>query len=108
MSKMKQMPYKIEAGAIERAKYRAKMAIREAAHPMERPSHSVMWRWVSAVAVVAVVVVGVIGLVKFYNENLHYNSPMEELIAEMQSAPDEVIYDWAADEIYYVDDANSL
>ena len=33
--KMKQMPYKVEEGAIERAKYRAKMAVREAAHPTE-------------------------------------------------------------------------
>lgn len=102
------MPYKIEEGAIERAKYRAKMAIREAANPSEQPLRRVAWRWSAAMAVAAVVVVGVIGLVKFYGENKRYNSPMEELIAEMQSAPDEVIYDWAADDIYYMDEANSL
>lgn len=102
------MPYKVEEGAIARAKYSAKMAVREAAHPVELHSHRVQWRWAGMVAVAAVIVVGVIGLVKFYDENLHYDSPMEELIAEMQSAPDEVICDWAADEIYYMDDTNSL
>jgi anti-sigma-K factor RskA len=65
MKEMRQMPYKIEEGAIERAKYRAKMAVREAAHPTERRSHKVQWRWASIVAVAAVVAVGVFGLVKF-------------------------------------------
>ena len=60
MKEMKQMPYKVEEGAIEQAKYRAKMAVREAAHPTERRSHKVQWRWASAVAMAAVVVVGVL------------------------------------------------
>ncbi len=105
---MKQMPYKMEEGAMERAKYRAKMAVREAAHPIEHTSHKVQWRWASAVAVVAVVVVGVLGFVKYYDEMFAPMSPMEELIAEMQSAPDEVIDDWAVDAGYYLEDVNSL
>ncbi len=106
--KMKQMPFKIEDGAVERAKYRAKMAVREVAHPMEQRPYKVAWRWASAVAVAAVVVVGVVGLVRYYDEHLRYDSPMEQLIAELESAPDEVILDWSADVNYYAEDINSL
>ena len=108
MGEMKQMPYRMEEGAMDRAKYRAKMAVREAAHPVEHRSHKVQWRWASAVAVVAVVVVGVIGLVKYYDDLFKPMSPMEALIAEMQSAPDEIIDDWAVDAGYYLEDVNSL
>ena len=58
------MPYKVEEGAIERAKYRAKMAVREAAHPAESRTPKLQWRWASAVAVVALLVVGAIGFAK--------------------------------------------
>ena len=34
---MKQMPYRVEEGAIERAKYRAKMAVRESANGAVAP-----------------------------------------------------------------------
>lgn len=101
------MPYKIEEGAIELAKYRAKMAVREAAYPAEHRLHAKSWRWVSAVAVAAVVVVGVIGFVKYHIESKPL-SPMEELIAEMKSAPDEVIREWASDASFYIEDAGSL
>lgn len=107
MDKMKQMPYRVEEGAIERAKYRAKMAIREVAHPAETQPRKVVWRWASAVAVVAVVVIGVIGFVTYYDEIFH-PSPMEQFMAEMKSAPDEVINDLAVDAYYYLDDANTL
>ena len=106
--KMKQMPYKMEEGTIERAKYRAKMAVREAAHPISHHANKVQWRWASAVAMVAVVVVGVIGFAKYFEEWRKPLSPMEELIAEMQSAPDEVIAEWTADVVYYEEsDMNS-
>ena len=108
MGEMKQMPYRMEEGAMEHAKYRAKMAVREVAHPMQHTSHKVQWRWASALAVVAVVVVGVIGFVKYYDEYSKTLSPMEQLIAEMQSAPDEVIDDLAVDAGYYLEDVNSL
>ena len=106
MKEMKQMPYKVENGAIEQAKYRAKMAVREAAHPVERHSHKVQWRWATAMAAVAVVVVGIIAFVEFYDA-LRL-SPMEKLMAQMQSAPDELINEWAVDAGYYLEDANSL
>ena len=104
---MKKMPYKIEEGALEKAKYRAKMAVREVAHPTIHHSHAKSWRWVSAVAVAAVVVVGVIGMVKHVNE-AEPLTPMEELFAEMKNAPDEVIYEWASDASFYTEDVVSL
>lgn len=102
--KMKQMPYRVEQGAIERAKYRAKMAVREAAHPTNRLLGGVQWRWASAVAVVAVLVVGVIGFVKYYDDYRQpkvEQSPMDALLAEMKNAPDEIIAEWTADVVYY-------
>ena len=105
---MKKMPYKVEEGAIERAKYLAKMAVREAAYPTERHSHKVQWRWASAVAVAAVVVVGIIGFAKHYDEIFKPISPMEELIAEMQNASDEIIYDLSVDSGYYLEEDYQL
>ena len=105
---MKQMPYKIEDGAVERAKYRAKLAVREIANPTEHASHKVQWRWASAIAAVAVVVVGVFGVVKFSDELFYKQTPMEELIAEMQSASDEILNEFAVDAGYYLEEENQL
>lgn len=105
---MKKMPYRVEEGAIEQAKYRAKMAVREVAHPTEHHSHKVQWRWASAVAVAAVIAVGVIGFVKYYDQIVKPTSPMEELIAEMQSASDDIIYDLSVDSGYYLEEENQL
>ena len=104
---MKQMPYKVEEGAIERAKYRAKMAVREAAHPTERTSYKVQWRWASAVAMAAVVVVGVFCFVK-YHDTPAKMTPMEKFIAEMQTASDDVINEFAADYAYYLEEEYQL
>lgn len=104
---MKQMPYKVEEGAIERAKYRAKMAVREAAHPTERRSHKVQWRWASAVAMVAVVVVGVVGFAKYYND-VHKQTPMEKLVAQMQGLSDDILCDLAVDAGYYLEEDHQL
>jgi hypothetical protein len=59
-------------------------------------------------AVVAVVVVGVVGMMKFHDELFKPKSPMEQLLAEMNSAPDELINEWAADAEYYLEEVNSL
>ena len=108
MNEMKKMPYRVAEGAIERAKYRAKMAVREAAHPTEQVARKVQWRWATAVAALAVVIVGVVGFVKHYDDIFKPISPMEELIAELQNAPDEVVCEWAADAVYYLEEDSSL
>ena len=102
------MPYKIDEGAIEQAKYRAKMAVREAALPTEIHSHKVQWRWASVVAVVVVVAVGVFGLVKSHDDIFRKPTPMEVLIYEMQAASDEVVYDLTVDCGYYLEEENRL
>ena len=113
MKEMKQMPYKIEEGAIERAKYRAKMAVREAAHPTERPSHKVHWRWASAVAaVVTVVAVAVVWFVKPGNDAAVAQkspmTPMESLVAQMNNVSDDILNDLAVDAGYYLEEENQL
>ena len=112
MNEMKKMPYRLTEGAMEQAKYRAKMAVREAAHPTEQRPHKVQWRWATAVATavaaVAVVVIGVVGFVKYHDMHSKPLSPMEELIAELQMAPDEVVDEWALDASYYIEDHSSL
>lgn len=106
--KMRQMPYKVDDGAIERAKYRAKLAIREAAHPAENRSRGVQWRWATAIAVAAVVTVGVFAFVKVLDDRLSAETPMEQLIAEMKTASDEIIYDLSVDSGYYLEEENQL
>lgn len=106
---MKQMPYKVKEEMIERAKYRAKMAVREAAHPTERPSHTVQWRWASAIAMVAVVAIGAFALVGFFHNQTNNLSAMDRLVAEMRTAPDDVVADISIDAGYYLDEEdNSL
>ncbi len=106
--KMKQMPFKVENGAVERAKYRAKMAVREVANPAEQHPHRVQWRWISVVAVAAVLTVGVFAFVKVFENRFHSTTPMEQLIAEMNSASDDIIYDLSVDSGYYLEEENEL
>lgn len=106
--KMKQMPFKIEDGAVEMAKYRAKMAVREVANPAEQSPHRVQWRWFSAVVAVAVVAVGVFAFAKVLEGRLQNTTPMEQLLAEMNSASDDIIYDLSVDSGYYLEEENQL
>ena len=106
--KMKQMPYKIEPYAIEEAKLRAKSAVREVANPAQTHEVLLTGHWKSVVAIVAVIVIGVFGLVKFGDDLFHGQTTMEELIAEMQTAPDDIIGDWAVDAGYYVEEEDRL
>lgn len=104
---MKQMPYRVEEGAIEQAKYRAKLAVREAAHPAEYRPRRVQMRWTSAVAMVVAVVFCVALSVKLYQEAVEPTT-MELLISQMQSAPDEIVNDLAVDACYYLEDPSAF
>lgn len=108
MMKMKQMPFRTDDGAVERAKYRAKMAVREAAHPTHNHVRNVQWRWASAIAVAAVVVVGVFGVAKFGEKLFTKQTPMEMLISQMQNASDDIIYELSVDSGYYLEEENRL
>jgi anti-sigma-K factor RskA len=113
MKEMKQMPYKIGEGAMERAKYRAKMAVREVAHPETTPSRKVRWQWASATAAVAVViVVAVVWFAKPYEEPVVKPetplAPMESLIAQMNNVSDDILNEFAVDAGYYLEEENQL
>ena len=108
MKEMRQMPYKIEEGAIERAKYRAKMAVREVAHPTEHRSHKVQWRWATVASVAVVAVVAVIGFVKLHDGKMRELTPMESLVAQMNSVPDDILNEFAVDAGYYLEEENQL
>ena len=107
------MPYKMEEGTIERAKYRAKMAVREAAHPETIRPHKVHWRWASATAAVAmVIVVAAVWFTKLDDDATAMKNsdltPMESLVAQMHKASDEVLCDFAVDAGYYLEEENQL
>ena len=108
MKKMKQMPYKVEEGAIEQAKYRAKMAVREVAHPIEHHSHKVQWRWATVASVAVVAVVAVIGFVARHDNNMRELTPMESLVAQMNNVPDDILNEFAVDAGYYLEEENQL
>ena len=108
MKEMRQMPYKIEEGAIERAKYRAKMAVREAAHPTERTSHKVQWRWATVASVAVVAVVAVVGFVTLHDNKMRELTPMESLVAQMHNVSDDILNEFAVDAGYYLEEDNQL
>ena len=98
------MPYKIDDSAIEQAKYRAKMAIREIAHPAKQHrTYFLNKRWISAIAA-TIVIGGIFGFVKFNHKATPHTTPIEQLISEMQTAPDDIIYDLLADNTYYIEE----
>ena len=105
---MKQMPFKIKDGAIEQAKYRAKMAIREEAERVEPASRRVHWRWASSTIAFAVIAIGAFGVVEFCDTPRQEPTPMEKLLAEMSNASDELIYDIAVDHGYYLEEENNI
>lgn len=104
----KQMPYKVNEGAIEHAKYRAKIAIREVAHPTEQHrTYFLHKHWISAIATM-VIIGGIFGFVKLTHKIFHPTPRIEQLISEMQTAPDEIIYDLSVDRNYYSEEDNTL
>ena len=104
---MKQMPFKIKDGAIEQAKYRVKMAIREEVERVQPASRGVQWLRASAISF-AVIAIGIFGVVEFCDTPHREPTPMEKLLAEMSSASDELIYDIAVDHGYYLEEENNI
>ena len=102
------MPYKVGDEAIEQAKYRAKIAIREMADHTE-PRHALFLNkhWISAVAA-TIIIGGIFGFVKLSHKNFQPATPIERLISEMQTAPDEIIYDLSVDRNYYSEEETTL
>lgn len=98
---MKRMPYKIEEGAVERAKFRAKMAVREVAQSeVKQPQNRrVVLRWALSGVAATVATVAVVAMAMRHDAP----SPMEQLIAEMNSASEEIIYEQMADIVYYAE-----
>lgn len=106
---MKQMPYKIEERAIEQAKYRAKMAVREVAYAhTETPSRAKAWRWsismIGGAVAVAIVSLGIF----FYHDTMQKDIDLNDFIAEMRYMPIDVVRDMTVDMIYYAEDESSL
>lgn len=102
---MKQMPYRVPDGFMELSKMRNKAAVRraESARKEKRESAAVRWS-VSLVAMATCMVVGIIGYQRFENQN----DEMAQLVAQMKSAPDEVMEEMAAGAIEYAEDVNYL
>lgn len=115
MKEMKQMPYKVSEGTIERAKYRAKMGVREVANPEVKASHRSYWHWASAVATVATAaVVAVVIFVKPPHKEVPAKpepvvlTPMETLVAQMRNVSDEILADMSVEAGYYLEEENQL
>ena len=94
---MKQMPFRVEKCAVERAKYRAKMAMREVVSPSEQVVRArCLQRW-AVVGALTVVVVGVALTIALRDTQ----SLMDRYVAMMQDMPDHIICEQNGDMIYY-------
>ena len=109
---MKQMPYRVEEGAVERAKLRAKMAVREAkaSQQMQQgtPQKSGLLRpalrWtLSGVAATVLLLIAV----SIFMQNSHQDA-MERLVGELNLASEELVYEQMADVVYYAEEDSSL
>lgn len=102
---MKQMPYRVPDGFMELSKMRNKAAVRRAEAERKERRQLVLVRWgVSIAATAACLVVGVVGYQRFEKQN----DEMAQLVAQMKSAPDEVMEEMAAGAIEYAEDVNFL
>lgn len=95
------MPYRLDEGALERAKMRSRAAV-YAASQRSRIMRSVRW----AAAIAGVACLAIIAFVGY--EAKPEPTPMERLIAEMHEAPLDVIYDMTLDSSLYVEEGDSM
>lgn len=101
MNEMKQMPYRVPDGFVEMSKIRNRAAVRRAARGKERLVRAVRWA-VPAFATLAMAVCAVI-----YFEPKR-DRDMERLMAQMKTAPDEVIYEMSVEVVDYAEDLSQL
>ena len=102
---MKQMPYKTPDGFFELSRMRNRAAVHRAAAGSATKRHKAGARWaISIAATTACLAIGIIGYWQM-NEN---GDTMAQLIAQMEHAPEDVIYEMSADEVYYPEDINLL
>lgn len=100
---MKQMPYKIPDGFFEESKAANRAAIRSVENARIRPARRIL-RWsVSAAATAACLAIGLIA----YSESGH-RTEFDNLIAELENASDELIYEMSSDMVEYPEDINLL
>ena len=98
---MKQMPYRIESGAIDLMKIRSKSAVeRKAAKIGQR---KMLLRWAVPLAVALFVGVALFGFVEF-TEPTHY----ELLMEQVADAPADVLFEMTADVVEYAEDITML
>ena len=110
---MKQMPYRVEEGAVERAKLRAKMAVREAkaSQQMQQGTPQKIGllrpalRWtLSGVAATVLLLIAV----SIFMQNDSHQDAMERLVGELNLASEELVYEQMADVVYYAEEDSSL
>lgn len=101
---MKQMPYRIPDGFIEESKAENRAAIRAAANRKVRRGARIS-KWAASVAATA----ACLAICAFvYSEFDRSDSEFDKLIAQMESASNEIIYEMSSDALEYPEDINYL
>jgi len=99
---MKQMPYRIPDGFFEKSKAANRAAIRMRNVGMRTDKRVSHWA-VSIAAAAACLAVCI-----FAYSELGNRTEFDDLIAQMQNASDELIYEISSDAVEYPEDINSL
>lgn len=98
---MKQMPYRIESGAIELMKFRTKAAIERKAAKMAQ--RKIVLRWVAPLAAALFAGVALFAYIESA-EPTHY----ELLMEQVADAPADVLFEMTADIVEYAEDITLL
>lgn len=101
---MKQMPYRIPEGFIEESKTENRAAIRAAANRRIRRGARIS-KWAASVAATAACL-AIFAVA--YSEFGRGDSEFDKLIAQMESASNEIIYEMSSDALEYPEDINYL
>lgn len=87
------------------SRMRNRAAVHRAAAENEPKRRTTAVRWVISIAATAACLT--IGIIGYWQMN-GSSDPMAQLIAQMEHAPEDVIYEMSADEVYYPEDINLL